>query len=404
MAVVIDWIKSALSSDKESSFNKTMEGSCYTDTLPAQIYYKELAIQSCVSIIANALVMSEFQTFEKGIEQRKDIHYLLNVAPNKNQNAVEFWHEVITKLIYDNECLIVMLDDELFVAEDFHQDEYVYYQDVYSNVSVRGLPINRKFQDEEVLYLKLNDKNVKKVIDGLYSDYSQLLVAAIKGYKKANGFKGILKIDGQMPTDDESVAELEEMLNVQFKQYIENDNAIMPLSDGMELKESDSNKGVLKDTRDIKKLIDDIIEIVCMAINVPVGLVKGDVAGVADQTDNFLMLRINPLAKIITTELNRKMYTKSQYLSKTYVKMDTQKIRLVDLGKIATAADLLFRIGVHNMDDNRELVGKERLNTEESTQYYVTKNYNSVVSQNETLKGGDEDGKHGTKNNEPRDS
>ena len=178
----------------------------------------------------------------------------------------------------------------------------------------------------------------------------------------------------------------------------------MPLSDGMELKESDSNKGVLKDTRDIKKLIDDIIEIVCMAINVPVGLVKGDVAGVADQTDNFLMLRINPLAKIITTELNRKMYSKSQYLSKTYVKMDTQKIRLVDLGKIATAADLLFRIGVHNMDDNRELVGKERLNTEESTQYYVTKNYNSVVSQNEILKGGDEDGKHGTKNNEPRDS
>ena len=297
-----------------------------------------------------------------------------------------------------------MLDDELFVAEEFHQDEYVYYQDVYSNVSVRGLSINRKFQDEEVLYLKLNDKNVKKVIDGLYSDYSQLIVAAIKGYKKANGFKGILKIDGQMQTDDESVAQLEEMLNVQFKQYIENDNAIMPLSDGMELKESDSNKGVLKDTRDIKKLIDDIIEIVCMAINVPVGLVKGDVAGVADQTDNFLMLRINPLAKIITTELNRKMYTKSQYLSKTYVKMDTQKIRLVDLGKIATAADLLFRIGVHNMDDNRELVGKERLNTEESTQYYVTKNYNSVVSQNETLKGGDEDGKHGTKNNEPRDS
>ena len=60
-------------------------------------------------------------------------------------------------------------------------------------------------------------RTLKKVIDGLYSDYSQLLVAAIKGYKKANGFKGILKIDGQMPTDDESVAQLEEMLNVQLQ-------------------------------------------------------------------------------------------------------------------------------------------------------------------------------------------
>lgn len=380
-----------------------MNGVYAADTLSANIFYKELAIRSCTSIIANALVMSEFKTFEKGEETRKDTHYFLNVQPNKNQNAAEFWNEVVTKMIYDNECLVVNIDDEFFVADDFTPTEYVYYKNTYKNVVVKGLPIKRTFDEEDVFYFKLNDKNIKKMIDGLFNDYSTLLTAAIKSYKKANGFKGILKIDSMMPQDDESKAALEDLISNQFKKYIENDNALLPLSDGMQLIESDKSKGTAKDTRDVKKLIDDILEFVCMATKVPIGLVKGDVAGVSEMTDNFLMLCINPFAKILQTEINRKLYSKKQYLQRTYLKIDTQKIRLVDLGKLATAADLLFRIGVHNRDDNRELVGKERLGTEDSMMYYVTKNYETVVGKNEALKGGEMDGEHGNEDRQPTD-
>lgn len=403
MGLVFNWLKDSFSPNKEQKFNKTMNGVYAADTLSANIFYKELAIRSCTSIIANALVMSEFKTFEKGEETRKDTHYFLNVQPNKNQNAAEFWNEVVTKMIYDNECLVVNIDDEFFVADDFTPTEYVYYKNTYKNVVVKGLPIKRTFDEEDVFYFKLNDKNIKKMIDGLFNDYSTLLTAAIKSYKKANGFKGILKIDSMMPQDDESKAALEDLISNQFKKYIENDNALLPLSDGMQLIESDKSKGTAKDTRDIKKIIDDILEFVCMATKVPIGLVKGDVAGVSEMTDNFLMLCINPFAKILQTEINRKLYSKKQYLQRTYLKIDTQKIRLVDLGKLATAADLLFRIGVHNRDDNRELVGKERLNTKDSMMYYVTKNYESVVDKNEDLKGGETDGEHGNENSQPTD-
>lgn len=403
MGLVFNWLKDSFSLNKEQKFNKTMNGVYAADTLSANIFYKELAIRSCTSIIANALVMSEFKTFEKGEETRKDTHYFLNVQPNKNQNAAEFWNEVVTKMIYDNECLVVNIDDEFFVADDFTPTEYVYYKNTYKNVVVKGLPIKRTFDEEDVFYFKLNDKNIKKMIDGLFNDYSTLLTAAIKSYKKANGFKGILKIDSMMPQDDESKAALEDLISNQFKKYIENDNALLPLSDGMQLIESDKSKGTAKDTRDVKKLIDDILEFVCMATKVPIGLVKGDVAGVSEMTDNFLMLCINPFAKILQTEINRKLYSKKQYLQRTYLKIDTQKIRLVDLGKLATAADLLFRIGVHNRDDNRELVGKERLGTEDSMMYYVTKNYETVVGKNEALKGGEMDGEHGNEDRQPTD-
>ena len=403
MGLVFNWIRDSFSPNEEQKFNKTMNGVYAADTLSANIFYKELAIRSCTSIIANALVMSEFKTFEKGEETRKDTHYFLNVQPNKNQNAAEFWNEVVTKMIYDNECLVVNIDDEFFVADDFTPTEYVYYKNTYKNVVVKGLPIKRTFDEEDVFYFKLNDKNIKKMIDGLFNDYSTLLTAAIKSYKKANGFKGILKIDSMMPQDDESKAALEDLISNQFKKYIENDNALLPLSDGMQLIESDKSKGTAKDTRDVKKLIDDILEFVCMATKVPIGLVKGDVAGVSEMTDNFLMLCINPFAKILQTEINRKLYSKKQYLQRTYLKIDTQKIRLVDLGKLATAADLLFRIGVHNRDDNRELVGKERLGTEDSMMYYVTKNYETVVGKNEALKGGEMDGEHGNEDRQPTD-
>lgn len=403
MGLVFNWLKDSFSSNKEQKFNKTMNGVYAADTLSANIFYKELAIRSCTSIIANALVMSEFKTFEKGEETRKDTHYLLNVQPNKNQNATEFWNEVVTKMIYDNDCLVVNIDDEFFVADNFTPTEYVYYKNTYKNVVVKGLPIRRTFDEEDVFYFKLNDKNIKKMIDGLFNDYSTLLTAAIKSYKKANGFKGILKIDSMMPQDDESKAALEDLISNQFKKYIENDNALLPLSDGMQLIESDKSKGTAKDTRDVKKLIDDILEFVCMATKVPIGLVKGDVAGVSEMTDNFLMLCINPFAKVLQTEINRKLYSKKQYLQRTYLKIDTQKIRLVDLGKLATAADLLFRIGVHNRDDNRELVGKERLGTEDSMMYYVTKNYETVVGKNEALKGGEMDGEYGNEDRQPTD-
>ncbi len=394
---LINFVKSALHS-KDSQFAKAMTGTSFSvDMLPAQIYYKELVIQTCISIVANALVMSEFQTYVKGKEQRQHIHYLLNVQPNKNQNATEFWNEVVTRLIYDNECLIVPIRDEWFIAEEFNVTKYVHYEDRYTDIRVRELDLKQSYVEGEVLYFKLNDMSIKKLIDGLYADYSQLLSAASKSYKKANGFKAILKIDGLMPQTESASADLEDLLNVQFKNFIEKDNAVLPIAEGMNVVES-SGKGTSKDTRDIRKLVDDVIEFVCMAMRIPVGLVRGDVAGISEQTDNFLMLCINPYAKLITTEINRKWYYEDEYLTKTYVKMDTQKIRLVDLEKISKAADMLFRIGVHNIDDNRELVGKERLETDWSREHYVTKNYNSVLSQtspakSNTLKGGESNGK-----------
>lgn len=397
---ITSWLKSAFS--REETFRNQMSFAT-GDKLSIEVFYKELAIQSCGSFIANALVMSEFQTFEEGKEVKKLNHYLLNVEPNMNQNATEFWHEVICRLIYDNECLIIQHDDQFFVAEDFSHSEFAFKEDIYSNVVVRGFSLSRSFVESEVFYLKLNNKHIKKLIDGLYSDYGELLARAKSNFKKSGGRKGVYFQGGFGPAPGtEQYENQQELLRSMFKRYWESENAVLNLSDGDKYVESQF-LAVGKDSRDIRNLVNDVIDFACSAFHIPSGVVRGDTVGVAEQTDNTIMFGINPFAKLITTEINRKWYGMQAYLNGSFVRMDTKKIRDVDIEKMSKSADLLFRIGVNSVNDNREMFGKSLIDEPWANEHYVTKNYNSILDNefNESLKGGDEDGKTNDESRNP---
>lgn len=384
--VIMDWLRSFRG--KSLMLTDDISGN-----IPIELFYKEYALQACISVAANALVMSEFLTYEEKQEVKKNNYYLLNVEPNKNQNATEFWHECISKLFYKNEVLIVQKDDEFFIADSFNVDKYVFYEDVYTNVVVRDYQLKETFRESDVLYFKLNNNNIKNIIDGLYSDYGKLLSKSIHNYNSSNGKKGILRIKSMFSQRKDSQEKLDELMQKKFKKYFESDNAVLPLQEGLDFEES-KNTGVSKDTRDIKKLIDDIIEFVCASLHVPAGLVKGDVVNVADQTDNFITFCINPLAKLIANELNRKIYGKEDFTKGSYVRVDTQRIKSVDLQKLSSSADLLFRIGVNSINDNLKMLGREPISEDWAKAHYVTKNYQSVLD----LKGGENNATNGAKN------
>ena len=59
--------------------------------LTAEMYYKQLAIQTAINLISNTLALAEFKTFDNGKEVKKDNYFLFNIEPNSNQNASRFW-------------------------------------------------------------------------------------------------------------------------------------------------------------------------------------------------------------------------------------------------------------------------------------------------------------------------
>ncbi|HBF8340858.1 TPA: phage portal protein [Clostridioides difficile] len=366
----------------------------YFKKLEATIFYKEFALRSCISIIANALVLSEFQTFINAKSVKEKNYYLFNIEPNQNQNATEFWQEVITRLVYDNECLVIQENEQLFVAESFNVDKYVFYEDIYKDITIRNYKLDRSFRESDVLYFKLNVESIKTVIDYLYNDYKDLLSSAMKGYKKNNSEKGVLEIDTNYPQTKEAQERLNDLMSNKFKRYFESDNAVLPLSNGLKYTEN-TKASSIKDSRDIRAIIDDVMDFVCAAFHVPAGLVKGNVSGVEGITDNFLNFSVNPIARLITAEITRKMYGRDKFIEKSYVKVDTQKNANMGLEKISKASDLLFRIGVNSINDNLEMLGREKINESWADEHYVTKNYQSIL--NPDLKGGVNNG-NGKKN------
>lgn len=384
---VLNWL-SGLFGDKNTL---NINGECFFD-LGVDYFYKRLAVESTVNLIANSITRCEFQTFKRGKKVRGNNYYLLNVEPNANENATQFMKKLVSKLLTENECLVIMQNEQLIVADDFNVKTFVLKENIYTDVKVGDLQFSKTFMESEVLYFKLNNNDVKSVINGLFESHGKLISSAMNYYKRKNNKRFAIMGDFLRAQDTETQKAIDGMFENQLKNWfdpdkegvafqLQKDFALTDMSDGQKA-------GTNNTSRDINDLVNDMINYVAMAYNVPPGILKGDVVDVEKQTDNFLMFCINPLAKLISDEFNRKMYTKQEYLERTYLKIDTSKIKVIDLTKIATAVDKLFAVGGLSINDILEMLGFEPIDEDWANKRYVTKNYERA-DMSESLKGGE---------------
>src|SRR5690625_6173363 len=133
----------------------------------------------CISFLARTISQTEFRVRHKDEYVKDELYYKLNIRPNKNQTPSTFWQQFISKLIYDNEVLVVIVDDNLLIADDFQRNEYAIYEDVFFNVVVKDYELRDKFKQSEVLHLKLGNEMLSRILDSLFYDYGDLLVHII---------------------------------------------------------------------------------------------------------------------------------------------------------------------------------------------------------------------------------
>lgn len=360
-----------------------------TGDLAADVYYKELAVQACVNLIANTVARSEFLTYEKGEATKKDNYYLFNVEPNQNKSASKFWRDVVHKLVYDNECLVIQQNEKFYVADSFNVKKFAFKEYVYSNVVVDEYALSGSFVESQVFHFELHDEKIKAVIEGLYDSYKKLIAASQKRYKNSVSRRGKLKVPSNYPQTDKAQADLQTLMTTRFKKFFEADSdAVIPLTNGLEYEELTKDAGT-KDSSDnkaIRQYIDDVFDFVAIGFQVPPQLLRGNVADTDKSVNNFLTFCINPLAELITDEVNRKLYGKKAFLERTYVKLDTSRIRAVDIEDVANAMDVLVRIGAYSIDDCLKLLGLEPFDAEWSRARWMTKNYSPIQ---EAVKGGE---------------
>ncbi len=359
-------------------------------TLIQEIYFKELALYTAISYIANAISKCEIKNYKDGEEVKGLSYFIMNLSPNENYNASQFWHKVIEKMYYEGESLVINIDNKLYCADRFYTEYEPIHGNIYKNIIIDGKGIDRVFHAEEVFLFALDNKNVKKIIDSVYRGYSELIGYAQKVYMKSNGSKYKVKMPMMKTGDEEFTKLFEENIEKQLKIFIDSSDAVYTEYEGYELNEINSN-GKNKDIKDIIELRKDIFEITAQAFNIPLSLMTGNITNVNDVVKSFITFAVDPVAIMMGDEITRKQERSREHsyvawLQGRYYKVDTSKINHIDILESASNIDKLIASGFACIDDLRSLTGMNLINNDFSKTHFITKNYDTIENR---LKGED---------------
>lgn len=384
---IVDWLFNRV---EESTIE---ENKAYTIIGEAteELYFQELAFHIAVSYIADTISKCEFKVYEKNKEVKNDLYYLLNISPNDNQNANQFKNKIVNRLLYDGEALVVMIRNKLYCADGFGVDEHPLGRDIYNGIAIGTESLRRTFKSSDAFRFRLDDKNIRSLTKRVADGYQKVLDYAYYAYQRQNSEKYKLKIDSVKAGDEEFNKEFENYIKKQLESFINNPRSVYPEFDGYNL-ERLGGTTTSTDSTDIRNIKKDAFETTAQAFKMPVSMLYGNMTNVKDIINSYITFTIEPIAKMISTEITRKTSTAEEWQEGNYVKVDISSIYYVDVFDVADKTDKMISSGLYCVDEIREKLGENLLNTAFSKQHWITKNYSIAETAMNPAKGGEGDG------------
>lgn len=343
-----------------------------------RIHMKQLAIQTCVNLIARTISQSEFRIRDGKKLIKNELYYRLNVRPNKNMSAAHFWQTVIYKLIHDNECLIIKSDsDDLLIADDFYREEYGLVEDSFKSVTIKNFTYSRTFKMSDVIYLEYDNENLAKLLNSLYSDYGELFGRLVEFQKLKNQIRSTVDMENVNPKDKENQGKLQRFIDNMYAAIKSNAFAIVPQQKGFKYEEHSKGGGSGQTIDDINKVTNGFLDQVAKALGIPPSLAHGEMADVENHTRNFMTFCVDSFLKKIKDEFDGKFFSKEEYLNGK--KMDIRRVTYRNMFDVATAVDKLRSSGVANGHELRDEIGLEESDDPIHDIYVITKNYSEIV-------------------------
>lgn len=345
---------------------------------------RELAFNTCVSMIANAVGKCEFKTYREWVEIKGSEYYLWNVEPNVNQNSTAFLHKLIYQLYSNNEALIISTKHRdgrelLAVADAFEKpEEFPQKMQEYKGVTVGNFIYDKTFKENEVMHLRLNHSNAKQALDELCNSYMRLVQSAMKNYTWANGKHYKVHVgqiaQGGSVSEKEWKEQFTAMMNAQVKPFLDADNAVLPEFEGYTYEDVGGKADAQRSTRDIRAMVDDIFDFTARAFCIPPVLLFGDVAGTQDAMQRWLTTCIDPLCDQIGEEGTRKRYGFDEWKKGNYMMVDTSSILHFDIFGNAANIEKLVGSGAFSINDVLKATGQSEINEDWASQHFLTKN------------------------------
>lgn len=351
----------------------------------------KMAIEKAIGMIAHAIAKSEFIVQGKNERLRNELYWSLNVKPNPNETATEFWIEVIQRLLKNSECLICISGKKFYIADSFQVNNSVMLNQIYSNITItangESLQLNNTYTSDEVIHLKAKNKKIRAYMETVMKMHDDVVSAMEAAIKISKTPKFILKIAGAMPVIRTLRADgTEQTLTVdEFKKNIKNlleseNIEILQASNGLEISQLKIDTAVTSE--DVVKISKEIFEECAFAFDIPKTVFTGEITEKADSTNEFITYAVGWVAEILNDAMNATLVGKESFLSGEYIWIDLSGFKHRDLVESANYLDKLRSIGF-SLDEIRQAIGWEPLNTPFSQERVITKNYtNDLGSEN----------------------
>ena len=341
---------------------------------------RELSFWTCVNMVANALGRCEFKTFQGGEEVRGREYYIWNISPNVNQNSSTFLHKLVAKLYEHNEALVVTALPRgdlqaLVVADSWEQPEnWPSRQNEYRGVTVGDYQYQYPVDEKDALHLRLNQVNMRPIINGLYASYYRMISAAMQAYAWGNGQHWKVHVSQLAQGDPNFTENFQAMITDQLKTFLSSSGAVLPEFDGYEYTSIGGTGGPAGDTRDIRQMIEDIFDFTARGFLIPSVLVNGSVEGTEDANKRFLTNCLDPLADQLQEEINRKRYGYEAWSRGDYLHIDTSTIIHFDLFENAANIEKLVGSGAYTINDVRRAANQTPIRETWADEHFMTLN------------------------------
>lgn len=359
------------------------EISCNTQEV--SFYFKALAFYIGVSYIAEMISKCPIKVFDRGKDSvdtaenssnidYKRMNYIFNYRPNPNENAIEFKKKIVFKLYYENEALIFMYKDHFYIADSYGIEYHPLEGNIYTDISLENESTVFTRKSENIILFRLDDENVKHLVNGMLEEYNKILDKAFKLYDN-NGTKYKYISAAPEVGNEDFIKKNNESKKLKLKDFIENPNGIFFGSHGIDIQKVNE---VIRQSDDILNIRKDMFETAAQALKMPVTMLYGNVTNYKDLINGWASFSIEPLAKIIDTELTIKTIPPCEVMRGSRFMVDTTMLMHLDFFDMCEKAQHAIGNGTHNIDDVREKMGDNKLNTEYSRQHWLSKNYDRV--------------------------
>lgn len=346
--------------------------------IPTSVYVKELAVYTAISLIANAITQSEIVCYKSGTRVKDEDYYSLNIKPNLNESASQFWYKVVDTMFRNRDGALCFISGRnIYCADSFMvQEKRPFLGNIYDGIVVDDLTLNRTFTARDCFVFKLENTQAYEMINGVYQDLSTVISAAMESYKDTNISKYVFKVDGVQAGDKKFNEEFEKFLKKGIQKFVKNETQVLIQYSGRVLEPMKNEKSP-KNSDDIVKLFNEVFTIVGKSFKIPESLMTGNINNMEEVVNAFLTFAVDPIGDEIGKTLTGAYGYDEWKMGRSY-RVDTSGVGHVDIFKMADKVDKLISSSFANIDEVREKAGMDPLNEDWSKKHLLTKNYDFI--------------------------